>query len=134
MATPIDTHCEALAAWADGERVERADVLAALATPEGRAYVVDVMALRQMVALTTPHDVALAVTPARRWPRVLAAAAAAMVCIAAGYSAARFQGRVTPAPALSNALMPSSSATAPAPTHVIRFESGVDWRETAGGN
>lgn len=137
----MDAHFDTLAAWADGEPVDRAAVLHALDTAEGRDYVVDLMALRRVVTITTPMAGTAAAdrshtagaSRARRW--MLPAAAAAVVCLAAGYAAGRVSGQAAPvaAPEVIPAGAPASSS-APAPTHVIRFEAGVDWRETAGGN
>jgi len=136
----MDAHLETLASWADGEPVDRTSVLEALATTTGREYVVDLMALRHLVA-TTPmasHSTwpAAAVdAPHRRslWP-ALVATAAAVACVVGGYAFGRMSG---PAPASADVeVIPAAapSLSAPAPTHVIRFETGVDWRETVGGN
>jgi hypothetical protein len=137
----MDAHFETLAAWADGETVDRADVLRALDTAEGRDYIVDVMALRRMVAITTPVPAAEAVghpasarTRSRNWIAV-PLAAAAVLCVAVGYTAGRVSSEG--APLETPTVVPVSTAAAPAaptPTHVIRFEAGVDWRENAGGD
>ena len=133
----MDAHFDTLAAWADGEPADRAAVLRALETAEGRDYVVDLMALRRMVTVTTPsahaHDTRHASPQPRRW--FVPVAAAAVLCVAAGYVAGRTAVPASPAPAMD--LRPagiSAPASAPAPTHVIRLEAGVDWRETTGGN
>jgi hypothetical protein len=131
--TRMDAHFESLAAWVDGEPVSRADVARALETSEGRDYVLDLMALRHLVAVTTPT--LAATTPPRRvprWPAV--AAAAALMCVVGGYVAGRV---VTPSvPTTANTAAPVSapaSMTAPAPTRVIQLGEGTDWRETGGG-
>lgn len=133
----MDTHFDTLAAWADGESADRAAVLRALETAEGRDYVVDLMALRRMVAVTAPsahaHDTRHAAHQPRRW--FVPVAAAAVLCVAAGYVAGRTAVPASPAPAAD--IRPAgifAPASAPTPTHVIRFEAGVDWRESAGGN
>jgi hypothetical protein len=136
----MDAHFETLAAWADGEPVDRTAVLEALTTNAGREYVVDLMALRHLVT-TTPmasHSTwpqAAVDAPHRRslWP-ALVATAAAVVCVVGGYAVGRL---AAPGPASSEVeVIPvvAPSTSAPTPTHVIRFESGVDWRETVGGN
>jgi len=132
----MDTDFDTLAAWADGESVDRGAVVRALETAQGRDYVVDLMALRRLVMVTAPEPVGAqrsAEPLYRRW-FVLPAVAAAVLCVAAGYVA----GMTTPrATAPASTVMPASvpaTVSAPAPTHVIRFESGVDWRETTGGN
>jgi hypothetical protein len=130
----MDAHFDTLAAWADGETVDRTDVLRALESAEARDYIVDVMARRRMVAVTTPAEpVSAARTLTRRW--VIPEAAAAVLCLAVGYTPGRVTDRTVPAapPAVVPVSAPAVSS-APAPTRVIRFEAGVDWRETAGGD
>ncbi len=129
----MDAQFEALAAWVDGEPVARTDVALALETREGRDYVLDLMALRHMVEVTTPGLAAKRTTrDARRWP-AFAAAAAVVLCAAAGFAA----GRLT-TPEIDqqdSALVPIStpaSMTAPAPTRVIRLEEDTSWRESGG--
>lgn len=131
-----DRHCETLSAWLDGEPSDPAAVHAALDTPEGRAFVVDAMSLRRVVDVTTTPVARDGWVAVPRRPRWIAAAAAAVVCLAAGYGMARVTSPVIPPqlPIEAVSAVPADSPSAPQPTHVIRFESGVDWRETVGGN
>ena len=140
----MDAQFEALAAWVDGEPVPRTDVALALETSEGRDYVLDLMALRHMVDVTTPtlpprsaaSSSRLRPQHARRWP-AFAAAAAVVLCAAGGFAAGRL---VTPVQMASpvgpdTVVVPvttPASITAPAPTRVIRLEEDTSWRE--GGN
>lgn len=129
----MDAQFEALAAWVDGEPVARTDVAVALETREGRDYVLDLMALRHMVNVTTPALTAK-VTPrsSRRWPG-FAAAAAVVLCAAGGFAAGRLMTPEIDGP--DAALVPLStpaSMTAPAPTRVIRLEEDTTWRESGG--
>lgn len=136
MNSTPEANCELLSAWLDGEPTEPAAVDAALATSEGRAFVVDAMSLRRMVGVTAvPAARAESAAVARR-PAWIAAAAAAVVCLGAGYGLARVTTPDAPdAAAVETTTVISADApSAPQPTHVIRFESGVDWRETSGGN
>ena len=136
----MDAQFEALAAWVDGEPVARTDVAVALETREGRDYVLDLMALRHMVNVTTPallpRSAAWFSRPrpdrARRWP-VFAAAAAVVLCAAGGFAAGRLMTPGIGGP--EAALVPIStpaSMTAPAPTRVIRLEEDTTWRESGG--
>ena len=128
----MDAHLETLAAWVDAEPVQHGDVIRALETAEGRAYVVDLMALRRLVGATMPQDEAHMVVRPGRW-RV--AAAAAVVCIAGGFAAGRLVMPLVPAPAAEvTPVVVTVPTSAPQPTRVIRLEEGVDWRETIGGN
>lgn len=142
----MDAHFETLAAWADGEAVDRAEVLRALETADGRDYVVDVMGLRRMVMVTTPGEAGGSASHARtsgprdlrtsgpRW-LLVPMAAAAVLCVAAGYTVGRVSSdSADPAGPTVTPVSTPASSSAPAPTHVIRFEAGVDWRETAGGD
>ena len=138
----MDAQFEALAAWVDGEAVTRTDVALALETREGRDYVLDLMALRHMVDVTTPsllpRSAAGSSRPrhARRWP-AFAAAAAVVLCAAGGFAAGRF---ATPRQVASPnereaAVVPvvtPASITAPAPTRVIRLQEDTSWRESGG--
>jgi hypothetical protein len=133
----MDTQFEALAAWVDGEAVARTDVALALETREGRDYVLDLMALRHMVDVTTPSLITN-VTPhqARRWP-AFAAAAAVVLCAAGGFAAGRLVTPVQvatpggPEAAVVPVITPASM-TAPAPTRVIRLQEDTSWRESGG--
>ena len=141
---------QVIAAFADGERVDAAALDVALADAGGRSYLIDVLVLRGLV---NGHGVEPVVVGAPRAVTVearqggvrtgwLSAAAAALAIaslgsgFAAGWRAAA--GGAAPegepfveAPAL---VLPSTTVEAPAPTRVIRFEPGVDWQESVGGN
>ena len=133
----MDSQFEALAAWVDGEPVSRTEVATALETPEGRDYVLDLMALRQMVSVTTPSLAARpAQRPAARW-KALAAAAAVVLCVAGGFAAGRFvsPAPVQPAVEPDGIVLPVSvpaPVQAPAPTRVIQLDEGTSWRESGG--
>jgi hypothetical protein len=121
-----------LDAWIDGEPVAPDSVEALLATPEGRAYAVDVMALR--CALRADMLVAPPVVkPAPRWRMHAAAAAAVVLTAAAGFMAGQYVTRDDGRTAVVGTAA-TTHDSAPAPTRVIQFEVGVDWSESSGGN
>ena len=136
MHNTTERHCEILSAWIDGEPTEPAAVHQALETPEGRAFIVDVMTMRRVVEVTAAR--ATRETPAvvARRPSWMVAAAAALGCLAIGYGMARVTAPDAPAQMNTDTvhIISEDAPSAPPPTHVIRFESGVDWRETVGGN
>jgi hypothetical protein len=115
--------------WLDGEAVPRDQVTALLATDEGRAYAIDVMALRRVMQIDAPMQ---AHPRPSRW-RPLVAAAAILLTTAGGFVAGQYASRSNDDAAEAVTTV-STSAPAPAPTRVIQFEVGVDWNETSGGN
>lgn len=129
----MDTQFEALAAWVDGEPVARTDVALALETSEGRDYVLDLMALRHMVDVTTPTLAARPAGATRRWPALTAAAAAVVLCAAGGFAAGRLLAPVPPSSSqVAAPVVTPASMSAPAPTRVIQLEESTNWRESGG--
>ena len=127
MDNDNETGTDIIGAFIDGERVDPAALKAALARPEGRDYLVDLLALRDLTgdvaSFVSSAPPARPLTPLPRW----ATAAALIVCIGGGFLAGTRVTRVTPAP------IATTHVTAPEPTHVVRLEPGVDWTETSGG-
>jgi hypothetical protein len=132
---------DCIAAFADGEPVDPERLDRALADAEGRAYLIDLLVLRRLYGRRGP-----ATMPAARsrvaWVRWLPAVAAlVIVSVLGGYVAGRMGGGrsagVDVGPGRSaDAAGPIQEipVTAPAPTHVIRLEPGVDWNERGGGD
>lgn len=116
-------------AFLDGETVEPAALDAALAAAEGRAYLIDALAIRHLMS-----DAPTAVAPVRRRPTLLFSARAAVLAIGLvglGYAA----GARTTTP--DEIVAPASSAesvAAPEPTRVIELKPGVNWHESKGGD
>jgi hypothetical protein len=124
-----DAH-DVIAAFIDGERVDTEALKHALADAAGRDYLVDALALRELIAepevtgRIEHHDTRAL---PKRW--LLAAAAMIAVGVLSGYAV----GRLRPlSPAVEAGF--HQPITAPAPTHVIRLEPGVNWQEQKGGN
>jgi len=116
-------------AFLDGETVGPAALDAALAAAEGRAYLMDSLAMRQLLS-----DQPAAGAPVRRRGALISYARAAGVVLALvglGYAAG---ARTPPREQL---VVPTSSAQSvapPEPTRVIELEPGVNWHESKGGN
>ena len=127
MDNDNETGTDIIGAFIDGERVDPIALKAALARPEGRDYLVDLLALRDLTgdvaSFVSSAPPARPLIPLPRW----AAAAALIVCIGGGFVAGTRVTRATPAP------IATPRVTAPEPTHVVRLEPGVDWTETSGG-
>jgi hypothetical protein len=129
----MDDTLEVIDAFVDGELVRPSDLKAALAVPECRDHLVDVLVLRgllgaQMVsrAVATPPEAS--VRP-RRWARW--APAAAVVALIGGITGYVAGARSTmPTPGREPGAV---AVAAPVPTEVIQLRAGVDWTEKAGG-
>ena len=115
-------------AFLDGETVGPAALDAALAAAEGRAYLIDALAMRLLLS-----DQPAAIAPAGRralfslCPRRGRRAGP----IGLGYAAG---ARTPPREQL---VVPTSSAQSvapPEPTRVIQLEPGVNWHESKGGD
>jgi hypothetical protein len=116
-------HIEVIAAFADGERVVTDELREALTTAEGREYLIDLVATRELVQLPT-HQPAVAPSVAARpgttrtW---LAIAAMLGAVLFAGYQVGR---RVAQSEARRAPIV------APAPDRVIPFT----WDESKRGD
>jgi hypothetical protein len=131
---------DVIAAFADGEPVDPEHLEQALAQPEGRTYLIDLLALRGLfgrrAAWPTAAEAPAARPFARRVLRISAAAAFVVAAALGGYVTGR-RSPAAPPPAPDAGPVTARievTVTAPPPTQVIRFEPGVDWKEGGGGN
>ncbi len=141
---------DVIGAFIDGEPVTADELRHALGVEEGRDYLIDLLALRGLVA---PNAVPAAVSAAdvtsdshapiqtSGSPRLFwTAAAAALVAIStmAGFAAGRLShpggAPETPAITVQAAPPPAFSIDVPPPTRVIQLQHGQDWTERSGGN
>ena len=129
-----------LAAFMDGERVDAEALKRALSQAEGRDYLVDLLALRDMVTDSgaTPAG-AVPPAPARSTFQWVAAAAVIALSVLGGYLAGSHAILRSESGDATRQITSSTTgrgaqapATAPEPTHVIRLEAGVDWKERGG--
>lgn len=83
---------DTIAAFLDDERVDPIALKLALATDEGRDYLVELVAMRELIAIPTAPSAAIAPTPpgAASWRGLVAAAAVALTVGIAGYAAGHF--------------------------------------------
>jgi hypothetical protein len=123
-------------AFVDGEPVA-CDVLRdALATPDAREHLIDLLVLRRAVAAMGPATWSTqgrqrVVRMRTAW---LAAAAAVLVSLTAGYLAGQRTLEPSVAAQTVEAVVQVDSApVAPKPTQVITLQPGVNWTERAGG-
>lgn len=135
-------HLDVVAAFADGEHVDAGALKAALAEETGRDYLVDLLALRGLVS-DAPASRAVAAAPPSRaaaW-RLLPIAALLVAGISGGFALGRQttgSASIAAAPEVplvtAQAIPPELRIPAPAPTKVIKLETGKSWNERSGGN
>jgi hypothetical protein len=114
---------DVISAFLDNEPFDAEEFSAALATPDGRRLLVDLVALQGMV------QPAFAATPPAASRRVhWFGVSAAMVMLAGGFALGQWSARVD----FPSSETAASAASAPEPTAEYRFEPGVNWREPSG--
>lgn len=128
--------CMVVEAFLDGERVDPEALKVALAEPDARDHLVELLALRETVWSMTPSTWAPVARPGRARTRWLAAAAAVVVSLTAGYLAGQQRVAPTPippSPTVEAVIHVPDSSAAPAPTRVISLQPGVNWTESRRG-
>jgi RNA polymerase sigma-70 factor (ECF subfamily) len=120
----------------DGEAVDKQLLRHALDDAEGRDYLVDALALRQLTRDMAPLTYVIpGVTrsPMLRRVRWMAAAVVLVASAAGGYAWGQHDAPIQAASVEAVTLPSSSTPEAPAPTKVIRLEPGVNWTDHVGG-
>jgi hypothetical protein len=115
---------ETISAFIDNEPFDPNALGQSLSTTEGRELLIDLIALRHLVATdatVAPH----ATTRVARTNWRTLGAVAAIVCLAV--SGGYFAGHRTSAPVSA-----PRAEQAPAPTRVIDLKPGIDWHPTQG--
>ncbi len=124
--------CQVVASLADGERVDPEALKLALEEPAIREYLVDLVALRQSVA---------AMSEPVQWRERrsflsragwMAAAAAVVLSLTAGYVAGQRTVEAAPAPTVETFVTMGPTVAAPKPTRVVTLRPGVNWTEKEG--
>jgi negative regulator of sigma E activity len=124
-------------AFIDGEAIDLEALKEALAQPEGREHLAELLALRDAVWTMAPRGyspIERKRRPVERGIRWFAIAAGVLLSVATGYLAG--QGTASRAAESSGveAIMDLSVAPPPQPTHVSPLRPGVNWTETAGAH
>ena len=123
-------------AFLDGEAVDPAMLRAALADAAARDHFVDLLAIRGVVSGMDAVAPGAANQrpggrPRARW---LAAAAALLVTLTAGYIAGqRAMASTGGGSTVEAVVVGGGTPDAPQPTRSIRFTPGVNWTDTPGG-
>jgi hypothetical protein len=126
--------CMVVEALVDGERVDPEALKIALADPAARDHFVDLLMLREAVSSMTPSTWIPVAREGRSRLRWVAAAAAIVVSLTAGYLAGQQRvPTIEPSSSVEAVVQMADSPTAPAPTRVITLTPGVNWTETQGG-
>jgi hypothetical protein len=121
---------EGIAAFADGERVDTPALREALADEAGRDYLIDLVAMREILAGTTGTSGTTGTTGTRQDRRRALTGLAAVLAMAiglAGYAIGQQRSQVVPVavlPPLEADVIVALEAPPP-PTQVIRLGSGV---------
>jgi len=124
------TDHDVIAAFADGERVDTERLKAALASADGRDYLADILALREITdgraVAAADRATAARPRPAFRWAAI---AAGVLVAAASGYAVGTSRTTTPPAQEIKQ-----QTASPPAPTIVIPLKPGAKWTDrTPGG-
>ncbi len=120
---------EVIAAFADGERVEPDALKRALASDEGRQYLVDIVALREVTA-DEVEDVPSRSAQGRIPYGWGALAAGVLLAVAGAYQAGAARaasGSAGPTVTLA------TPGQVPPPTVVIKLAPGSTWHDSTGG-
>jgi hypothetical protein len=120
---------EVIAAFVDGERVDPALLKSALALPDGRDYLVNMIALREVVMNDTTTAATVTPRPARRW--LVAAAAAIVLSLGGGYALGHRLAVAKDAAGI-NHTPTAADVAAPPPTRVIDVTSGSSYVSQGG--
>jgi hypothetical protein len=127
---------DVIQAFTDDEPCDPMELERALADPDGRAHLIDMVVLRNLARRSIVGlPLARAAAP-RQAVRTISWVAAAATILVGATIAGYFVGArafSTPRPIPGSAVSPAPPAAAPAPVYVIRLEPGVDWTERAGG-
>jgi hypothetical protein len=112
----MNTNCEVISAFLDDEPVDAEELSNALATVDGRRFLIDTIALR---CVTRSHDAVAVVVPLRsRFGRRLAVAAAILLAAVASFQLGQRHGL-------------NATVKAPEPTRVIAVAPA--WQEDSSG-
>jgi hypothetical protein len=115
---------EVIGAFLDGERVDPAMLKSALALPDSRDYLVNMIALREVVMNDGTAASTVTPRPARRW--FIAAAAAIVLSLGGGYVLGH-QLAIAKDASINHATV--ADVAAPPPTRVIDVTSGSSYSQ-----
>jgi len=120
-------------AFLDGEPVDPRKLRQALDEPGVKDHLVDVLMLREGVRSMTPGSWSTGAATGGRRLRWLAAAAAVLVALSAGFYTGQRTVAAAPEPrGFETTVVVESEPAAPRPTQVIKLQRGVNWTDGRG--
>ena len=122
----------AIDAFVDGDTVDAGALDAALASVEGRAYLIDALSLRRMMNDAPAGGAIDAPRRARPLHFYARAAAVAIGLLGLGYAAGARDAAVGGDMSVAAATAQAADAP-PEPTRVLELKPGVNWHESKGG-
>jgi hypothetical protein len=125
----ISDPLQIIAAFVDGERVDAQQLKRALALPEGRDYLAELVAMREVVNVDANLATPAASRSARRW--LVAAAAAVVLSLGGGYALGH-QTATSKSGTSLNQSSTNADVVAPPPTRVIDVASGSSYISQGG--
>lgn len=129
----MTTDFEIIAAFVDGERVDGEALKQALASDDGRQYLVDLIALREVAGDDAIVPAPVSTGRTRRTAGWLAVAAGIALTTMAGYQAGVSRAQVGAAGTVAPASAARPQVTPPKPTVIIKLEPGTTWQDPTGG-
>lgn len=123
----------AIDALIDGETVDAGALDAALASVEGRSYLIDALALRRLMNDAPDETAILAPRRSRTLHSYARAAIVVVGLVGLGYAAGARDTAVGGDMPLA-ATPAQATNTPPEPTRIIELKPGVDWHESKGGD
>lgn len=121
-------------AFLDGEAVDPRRLRRALDEPAVRDHLVDLLVLREGVRTITPGGwTSTHAAPRAKRLRWVAAAAAVLVALSAGYYTGQRTVAASESPGGETIVAVESTPAPPPPTQVIKLEPGVNWTEGPAG-
>ena len=130
---PVAEPYAVVEAFLDGEAVDPRKLCDALDEPAVRDHLVDLLVLREGVRAITPGSWTTARAAGGSRLRWLAAAAAVLVALSAGYYTGQRTVAASEPRGGETIVAVESTPAPPRPTQVIRLERGVNWTDGPAG-
>ena len=129
---PVDVPYAVVEAFVDGESIDPEALRLALEQRDARDHFVDLLVLREGVRTMAPGAwTGSNRTPQRGVLRWIAAAAAVLVSLSAGYYTGQRTVTAAGSQGVETMVAVESTPVAPKPTQVIKLQPGVNWTDVS---